>query len=133
MQLTAVGSATLAGCTSGSTGGGTVEETSEVAMVDQQFQPRNVHVDAGTTVTWSNEDDTTHTVTSASDNWEFDERVPGGGSVERAFEESGVYDVYCTLHGTPDLSGMSMKVGVGDASIEEPLASGDGGGGGAYG
>lgn len=105
-------------------------------MTGSQFEPRNIHVDAGTTVTWTNDDGYEHTVTSASDNWSFDERVPGGESVDHSFEKSGVYDVYCTIHGSADLSGMSMKVGVGDATIQNPLggANGNNGqdGGGAY-
>jgi len=122
------GVATIAGCASGSAG---VTETSDVSMTGSQFQPRNIHVDAGTTVTWTNDDSFDHTVTSASDNWNMDETVPGGESVDHTFEESGVYDVYCTIHGSEDLSGMSMKIGVGDANIESPL--GESGGDGAYG
>lgn len=131
LGVAVAGSLPLAGCagnggTSG--GGGTVEETSQVSMTGSQFQPRNIHVDAGTTVTWTNEDGHEHTVTSASDNWSFDERVPAGDSVDHAFGESGVYDVYCTIHGSSDLSGMSMKVGVGDATIDNPLGTSAGGG-----
>lgn len=124
-----------AGCLDSSSGGGgaSVEETSNVSMTGSQFRPRNIHVDAGTAVTWANQDSTRHTVTSASDNWSFDETVSGGGSLEHTFDESGVYDVYCRLHGSSDLSGMSMKIGVGDATIESPVGGGDGGGGGAYG
>lgn len=122
----------VAGCTGGSGGGGSaVVETSSVTMVNTQFDPRNIRVDAGATVTWTNEDGSAHTVTSASDNWSADVNVPAGESASHAFEESGVYDVYCTYHGSSDLSGMSMKVAVGDATIEEPLG-GDTGGGGAY-
>jgi plastocyanin len=127
LAATAAGSLPLAGCT-GDGGGATVAETTDVTMVDSQFDPRNVAVDAGATVTWTNEDTTAHTVTSASDNWSMDTEVDGGGQTTHKFDESGVYDVYCTFHGSADLSGMSMKVGVGDATIEDPL----GGGGGAY-
>ncbi len=119
---------------SGDDGGATIEETSDVQMIDSQFQPRNIHVDAGTTVTWTNEDSVEHTVTSASDNWSNDTSVSGGEQTTHTFETSGVYDVYCSIHGSSDLSGMSMKIGVGDATIESPLG-GDGGGdggGGAY-
>lgn len=136
LGVTVAGSLSLAGCTgngngggSDSGGGGNIEETSQVSMTGSQFDPRNIHVDVGTTVTWTNDATHEHTVTSASDNWSFDERVPGGDAVEHAFEESGVYDVYCTIHGSSDLSGMSMKVGVGDATIENPLGT-DGGDGG---
>lgn len=129
---TVAGSLILTGCTSG---GANVEETSQVSMTGSQFQPPNIHVDVGTTVTWTNDDGYEHTVSSASENWSFDKSVPGGESVTYTFEESAVYDVYCTIHGGSDLSGMSMKVGVGDATIENPLGgnNGGGGGGGGYG
>lgn len=126
----AAATAALAGCSAG--GGADVVETTDVTMADDQFDPRNIAVDAGATVTWTNEDDDGHTVTSASDNWELDETVSAGGETTHTFEEDGVYDVYCRFHGTEELSGMSMKVAVGDAEIDSPLASGDDGGG-AYG
>ncbi|TKR25122.1 cupredoxin domain-containing protein [Natronomonas salsuginis] len=124
----------VAGCTGANNGGSgrdgaTVEETSDVSMTGNQFQPRNIHVDAGTTVTWSNDDDFDHTVTSASENWDKDTNVSGEGQTTHTFENNGVYDVYCTIHGGSDLSGMSMKVGVGDATIESPLGGDSGGSG----
>lgn len=127
----------VAGCTGGGDGsdgdgGGEVVRTSEVSMVGSQFDPRNIHVSTGATVTWTNDDSAGHTVTNASDNWSFDQQVPGGESAEFAFEEPGVYDVYCRFHGSADLSGMSMKVGVGDATIESPLGGSAQGGGGPY-
>ncbi len=109
------------GCTGGDSQ--TAEETTDVVMVDRQFDPRNVRADAGATITWTNEDETRHTVTSASDNWTEDAEVDGGEETTHTFQESGVYDVYCRLHGDTDLSGMSMKVGIGDATIERPLGS----------
>lgn len=121
----------LAGCTGG-TGGAQVVETSSVSMTNSQFDPRNIHVDTGTTVTWTNDDMTEHTVTSASNNWNMDVIVAAGEKTTHTFEKSGVYDVYCSYHGGPDLSGMSMKIGVGDASIDEPLGGTGGGDGGGY-
>lgn len=125
----------LAGCSDGSGDGDDtgIPETTTIAMVDTQFDPRNTHVDTGTTVTWENEDDTAHTVTSASDNWSKDAEVTGGEQTTHAFEQAEVYEVYCTFHGSTDLSGMSMKVGVGDATIEDPLGDGESdNGGGVY-
>lgn len=130
---TALGS--LAGCAGSSAGGAgadsaAVKQTSQVAMRDSQYSPRNIHVSTGTTVTWTNEDSFEHTVTSASDNWSMDATVPPGEKTTHTFEEGGVYDVYCRFHGSQDpLSGMSMKIGVGDGAIEDPLAGGGGGGG----
>ena len=126
----------LAGCTDGgSSDGGRAEvvETTDVSMVDSQFDPQNIRVAEGGTVTWTNEDGTTHTVTNASDNWSFDTEVPGGGSTEFTFDSAGVHDAYCRFHGSADLSGMSMKIAVGDATIEAPLGgSEEDGGGGVY-
>jgi plastocyanin len=116
-----------AGCTGGA-GGADVVETTDVAMEYEQFDPRNVHVDAGETVTWTNADSYAHSVTSASDNWSKDTEVPAGEETTHTFEGDGMYDVYCRFHGSKDLSGMSMKVGVGDATSQMPL----GGGGGGY-
>lgn len=116
----------VTGCTGGSSP--TVEETTDVTMVDAQFDPRNIHADAGSTVSWTNEDETGHTVTAASDNWAEDSEVAAGDETTHTFEESGVYDVYCRFHGDADLSGMSMKVGIGNATIESPVGDGDDGG-----
>lgn len=98
-----------------------VTETTSVSMAGSQFEPRNIHVEPGSTVTWANESSADHTVTSASANWDHDAVVASGEETTYTFEEGGVYDVYCSYHGSADLSGMSMKVGVGDATIEEPL------------
>lgn len=125
----------VAGCTSGDDP--TVELTTGVTMGDTQFDPRNIHADVGAAVTWINEDETRHTVTATSDNWEKDNDVAGGEETAHTFDEHGVYDVYCSVHGDADLSGMSMKVGIGDATINSPLGGGggsgsDGGDGGYY-
>lgn len=138
----------VAGCTGSGGGGGgggggdgggggsaSIEETSSVTMANNQFDPRNIKVETGSTVTWTNEDDFEHTVTSASNNWQKDTQVGGGGETSHTFDEGDVYDVFCSIHGSADLSGMSMKIGVGDATIGSPLGGGgsDGDGGGGYG
>ncbi|MEF8839884.1 MAG: plastocyanin/azurin family copper-binding protein, partial [Haloarculaceae archaeon] len=74
----------------GSDGGG---HEVTVDMAGSQFDPRNLEVEVGTRVVWANEDSFGHTVSSASDNWSFDEEVGGGGSTAFTFESSGVYDV----------------------------------------
>ncbi|MDG5778015.1 plastocyanin/azurin family copper-binding protein [Haloarculaceae archaeon H-GB2-1] len=124
----------VAGCSGGGSGGNggngdQVVETTSVSMTDSQFDPRNVAVESGATVTWTNDDSTDHTVTAASDNWSLDATVPGGASTSHPFEADGVYDVYCRFHGSADLTGMSMKVAVGDATISDPLGGSSGGGG----
>ncbi|WP_280536664.1 cupredoxin domain-containing protein [Halopenitus sp. POP-27] len=109
-------------------------ETTTVTMKNSQYSPRNITVDAGSTVTWTNEDSSEHTVTNASDDWKKDVEVGGDESTSHTFTQSGVYDVYCRYHGSADsLSGMSMKIAVGNTSINDPLGgSGGGGGSGGY-
>lgn len=126
----------LAGCNSNGDNGSnrTIEQTTSVTITDNQFDPRNIHVDAGATVTWTNEGESGHTVTSGSDNWSKDTEIAVGDETTHTYEDDGIYDVYCRFHGSDDLSGMSMKVGVGNETIADPLGEGndDQNGGGVY-
>jgi plastocyanin len=67
-----------------------------------QFQPGVLAIRAGTRVTWTNEDDITHTVTSGlpgSPDGRFDVRLIGKGTSGSArFSEPGVYPYFCTRH-----------------------------------
>jgi plastocyanin len=67
-----------------------------------QFQPGALAVRPGTRVTWTNEDDITHTVTSGlpgSPDGRFDVRLAGKGTSGGAsFSEPGVYPYFCTRH-----------------------------------
>jgi len=53
--------------------------------------------DAGTTVTWINEDNTYHTVTSLTNSFPS-EMIAPNGNFNYTFHDSGYYDYYCTLH-----------------------------------
>ena len=70
--------------------------TTEVAMVKSyRFEPGTIEIDAGSSVTWTNEDNFTHTV--QVDDQE-DHKVERGGSVSIAFAKPGTYHYVCTLH-----------------------------------
>ena len=76
--------------------------TTEVAMVKSyRFDPKAIEVDAGESVTWTNDDNFTHTVQVDG---EEDHRVERGESVSIAFEEPGTYHYICTLH-SQDMEG----------------------------
>jgi plastocyanin len=62
-----------------------------------KFEPPVIEIDAGTTVTWTNNDDFPHTV-HLLDGSEVDENVPIGESVSIPFEEPGTIDYECSLH-----------------------------------
>jgi plastocyanin len=67
-----------------------------------QFQPGALEVRVGTRVTWTNQDDITHTVTSGmpgSPDGRFDVALGGKGTTGSAtFAQPGVYPYFCTRH-----------------------------------
>ena len=103
LLLPAVLAATVfaAGC------GGTGESsqpvaTTEVKMVKSyRFDPKTIEIEVGQTVTWTNDDNFTHTVEVEG---EKDHKVDQGKSVEITFDEPGTYDYVCTLH-SQDMDG----------------------------
>lgn len=85
------------------------EETGEanVTMQGLAFQPAELTISAGTTVTWINDDSVGHTVTAGtreSPTGQFDENVPAGESFSYTFDEPGTYDYFCSIH--PGMNGM---------------------------
>ncbi len=76
--------------------------TTEVEMVKSyRFDPKTIEIEAGETVTWTNEDNFTHTVQVEG---QEDHKVGQGESVEITFDEPGTYDYVCTLH-SQDMDG----------------------------
>ncbi len=74
----------------------------------ERFRNANITVDAGQTITWINDDDHPHTVTSGP--WGqptgmFDTGIMQPGETFRfTFTEPGVYPYYCALH--PGMQGV---------------------------
>jgi len=76
--------------------------TTEVKMVKSyRFDPKTIQVRAGQTVTWTNEDNFTHTVQVEG---QADHQVGRGESVEITFDTPGTYHYVCTLH-SQDMDG----------------------------
>jgi plastocyanin len=76
--------------------------TTEVQMVKSyRFDPKVIEIEAGQTVTWTNEDNFTHTVEVEG---QEDHEVGQGESVEITFDEPGTYEYVCTLH-SQDMDG----------------------------
>jgi plastocyanin len=70
--------------------------TTEVQMVKSyRFDPKTIEIRAGDTVTWTNDDNFTHTVEVEG---EGDHKVGRGDSVAITFDRPGTYDYVCTLH-----------------------------------
>jgi plastocyanin len=60
------------------------------------FAPPTLTVSAGTTVTWGNNDSTTHTTTSDTGAWNM--QMPAGSTASFKFTTPGTYTYHCTLH-----------------------------------
>ena len=70
--------------------------TTKVTMVKSyRFEPKVIEVQAGDSVTWTNDDNFTHTVRVEG---EGDHKVGRGDSVSIAFAKPGTYHYVCTLH-----------------------------------
>jgi plastocyanin len=70
--------------------------TTEVQMVKSyRFEPKVIEIEAGQTVTWTNDDNFTHTVQVDG---RGDHEVEPGESFFVTFDKPGTYHYVCTLH-----------------------------------
>lgn len=97
----------------------TEERTTNVSMTSICFNPTIIRIDAGTTVTWTNDDPVPHAVSGANVSWGDYESIDQAESLSHTFDVAGVYPYYCFLH-----PGMIGAVVVEDADAESTL-SGD--------
>ena len=95
--LAVLGGVALLGLASVSAG-----DPAAVTIKTFQFTPTPLEVKVGTQVTWTNQDDITHTVTSGTPerrDGRFDSRLGGkGASTSVTFTETGTYDYFCNRH-----------------------------------
>ena len=75
-----------------------------VAMQNFVYVEDRIEVSVGTTVTWTNEDSTRHTVTSGADDTAdgtFDsDDIEAGKTFSYTFEEEGEFAYFCDIHPT---------------------------------
>jgi nitrite reductase (NO-forming) len=62
------------------------------------FAPEQIVIKAGDTVTWKNDDSTTHTVKSKQEGLFFSAAIGQKRTFEHTFAEAGEYEYYCSLH-----------------------------------
>ena len=89
---------------------GTAANTITVSMKGSAFSPSNLQVGITTTVTWLNDDNMVHTVTSDKPGFDSGDIQPGG-RFSFTFNSVGTYDYHCVHH--PNMTGtvlvMAMK------------------------
>ena len=92
----AAAAAALAAAGCGGTGSSAPVATTAVSMAKSyRFDPKVIKVKAGATVTWTNNDNFTHTVKVDG---QSDHKVGRGDSVSITFDKNGTYHYVCTLH-----------------------------------
>jgi plastocyanin len=70
-----------------------------VTIVDFAFEPANVSVAVGSTVTWSSTGQSTHSV-KWSDGEPESPRLASAATYARTFDAAGTYPYVCGIHGT---------------------------------
>jgi plastocyanin len=98
----------------GGGGGAATQEESgggggaEVSMQNIQFQPADVTVKAGETVTWTNDEGVPHDVEGSGPGGEFSSGPEGGmqqdDTFSHTFDEPGKYEYVCRVH-APGMAG----------------------------
>jgi plastocyanin len=84
------------GGTAGGTGGGT--SAPQVSVMNNFYQPANISVTAGTTVTWTwASGGVSHSVTF--DDGSGGSQIQGSGSFNRTFNAAGSFAYHCLVHG----------------------------------
>jgi plastocyanin len=84
-----------AGCGGNSLGGDPVATDAVTMVKSYRFEPDVIKVSAGDTVTWTHDDNFTHTVRVDG---QEDHTVDRGDSFSLTFDKPGTYHYVCTLH-----------------------------------
>lgn len=121
----------MAGIASGCIGDDVVEdddgvelpEEATVELADESFEPLEVHIAEGGTVTWENVGDRSYRIEAyqlhaASTGWSFRETVDPGDSVSYTFDSDGRYDLVDHAYGSFT---MCSRVRVGNTDEGESL------------
>lgn len=69
----------------------------EVKIDNFSFIPQEITVAAGTKITWTNQDDIPHTVTSTSDAFKS-KALDTDDKYSFTFDKPGTYEYYCSIH-----------------------------------
>ena len=99
-----------------------MEGTNGVDIVDLAFEPANLKVEPGTTVTWTNTGVAPHTATAKDSSFDSG-TLESGATFEQTFTDPGRYDYLCQIH--PDMTGTIEVTATGPApaAVVDPSAS----------
>jgi plastocyanin len=101
------------------------EPQAAVDIVQYQFQPTELVVMVGTTVTWTNLDAAAHTVTADDGAWSSD-LISRHAQWGMTFDTQGEYGYYCVPHGSPGSGMIGTVVVIGpdeESKLQPPPAA----------
>ena len=116
----------------GAGGGGSVSvcpaysSGTTISVLDSCFNGIAHSAPLGQTLTVSNDGEIPHTLTAVDGTFDTGQLQPGQ-TAELAFDQAGIYKVFCTLHGSVDGSGMAGLLIVGEpdpAFVGTPIDAG---------
>jgi plastocyanin len=93
--------ATSAPATSAAAPSAAAPKTATVTIKGFAFSPATLTVAKGTVVTFTNQDSTTHTVSSGANrtkDGKFDAQVSGGTETQMTFDTAGTFAYFCSFH-----------------------------------
>jgi plastocyanin len=79
-------------------GGTALAADQAVTIAGLAFSPASVTVSAGDTVTWTNNDQQTHTATADDASWNSGNIAGGGGTKSVTFTTAGTFPYHCAIH-----------------------------------
>ena len=85
--------------TFGTPGGGVISNS--VSIKGFAFNPAQINITKSGTITWTNDDGTTHTVTSGvpgTPSGKFNQSVDAGKTFSFTFTDAGTYEFFCNIH-----------------------------------
>ena len=94
------GGSTAASSTPAGAAGGSAK-TASVTIKGFAFGPASVTIAKGGTVTFTNSDSTTHTVSSGASgtkDGKFDKDLSGGAETTITFDTAGTFNYFCNIH-----------------------------------
>ncbi len=98
--------------------------TVDVSVRDNNFNPRNVTIDVGDTVRWTNAaGGNQHDVTADNGSFSNPEGTVSSFTYSRTFNSVADIRYFCTRHGGTGGSGMSGQIFVVDGSLVPPVAN----------
>jgi LPXTG-motif cell wall-anchored protein len=91
-----------------------------VSIQDFSFNPGQITVAPGTTVTWTNEGPSPHTTTADDGSWDSG-TLQQGEDFSFTFDKPGTYTYHCSIH--PDMTASVKVSGGGEMTTASPEAT----------